>query len=168
MLRAPCLMLKIKELRCYEAKIEESEKAGSCRESSPGDLRLEPPVLCHWATTTGQPPHNPSVLPCSQVTPRLHISALCGENPPPWQDKIWEWPGNEATQTVLCKAPLYYLVSLYYIHTQHEQTSPFTYNPASVVQNKLKFFMLAHVHKLHHLHADEITQKQFERWWFHW
>ena len=92
------------------------------------------------------------------------ISLHCVEKIPPWQGKIWEWPGNEATQTVLCKAPLYYLVSLYYIHTQHEQTSPFIYNPASVVQNKLKFFVLAHVHKLHHLHADEITQKQFERW----
>ena len=32
---------------CYEAKIEESEKAGSRRESSPGHLWFEPPVLCH-------------------------------------------------------------------------------------------------------------------------
>ena len=37
-------------------KIEESEKAGSHRESNPGHLWLEPPVLCHWATTAGQPP----------------------------------------------------------------------------------------------------------------
>ena len=29
---------KVKEFRCYEAKIEESEKAGSCRESNPGHL----------------------------------------------------------------------------------------------------------------------------------
>ena len=37
-------------------KIEESEKAGSHRELNPGHLWLEPPVLCHWATTAGQPP----------------------------------------------------------------------------------------------------------------
>ena len=43
-------------LRCYEAKIEGSEKAGSRRESNPGHLWLEPPVLCHWAMTAGQPP----------------------------------------------------------------------------------------------------------------
>ena len=39
--------LAIKNFRCYEAKIEESEKAGSRRESNPGHLWLEPPVLCH-------------------------------------------------------------------------------------------------------------------------
>ena len=37
----------IKEFRCYEAKIEESEKTGSCRESNPEHLWLEPSVLCH-------------------------------------------------------------------------------------------------------------------------
>ena len=37
----------INEFRCYEVKIEESEKAGSRRESNPGHLWLEPPVLCH-------------------------------------------------------------------------------------------------------------------------
>ena len=42
-----CLTLEINEFRCYEVKIEESEKAGSRRESNPGHLRLEPPVLCH-------------------------------------------------------------------------------------------------------------------------
>ena len=56
LLRASCLTLEINEFRCYEAKIEESEKAGSRRESNPGHLWLEPPVLCHWATTAGQPP----------------------------------------------------------------------------------------------------------------
>ena len=30
--------------------------ASSHRELNPGHLWLEPPVLCHWATTTGQPP----------------------------------------------------------------------------------------------------------------
>ena len=36
MLRVYCLKLEIKEVRCYEAKIEESEKkAGSRRESNP-------------------------------------------------------------------------------------------------------------------------------------
>ena len=47
--------LLINEFRCYEVKIEESEKAGSCRELNPGHLWLEPPVLCHWATTARQP-----------------------------------------------------------------------------------------------------------------
>ena len=37
----------INEFRCYETKIEESEKAGSCCKSNPGHLWLEPPVLCH-------------------------------------------------------------------------------------------------------------------------
>ena len=51
----------IKELRCCEVKIEEV-KAGSCRESNPGHLWLEPPVLCHWATTAGQLGSNRSKL----------------------------------------------------------------------------------------------------------
>ena len=46
MLRVSCLKLKINDFRCYEAKIEESEKAGSRQESNPGHLWLEPPVLC--------------------------------------------------------------------------------------------------------------------------
>ena len=37
-LRASCLTLEINEFRCYEAKTEESEKAGSCWESNPGHL----------------------------------------------------------------------------------------------------------------------------------
>ena len=38
-------------------EIEESEKGRQPpRESNPGHLWLEPPVLCHWATTAGQPP----------------------------------------------------------------------------------------------------------------
>ena len=32
------------------------KKAGSHRELNPGHLWLEPPVLCHWATATRQPP----------------------------------------------------------------------------------------------------------------
>ena len=35
------------EFRCYEAKLKESEKAGSCQESNPRHLWLEPPMLCH-------------------------------------------------------------------------------------------------------------------------
>ena len=30
LLRAACLKLEINEIRCYEEKIEENEKAGSC------------------------------------------------------------------------------------------------------------------------------------------
>ena len=44
MLKASCLTLEINEFRCYEAKIEESGKAGSRRELNPGHLLLEPPV----------------------------------------------------------------------------------------------------------------------------
>ena len=36
LLRAFCLTLEIKEVRCYEMKIEESEKAGSHHELNPG------------------------------------------------------------------------------------------------------------------------------------
>ena len=38
-------LLYTNEFRCYEAQIEESEKVGSRRESNPGHLWLEPPVL---------------------------------------------------------------------------------------------------------------------------
>ena len=44
-LRASCLTLEING--CYEAKIEESEKASSHQEMNPGHLWFEPPVLCH-------------------------------------------------------------------------------------------------------------------------
>ena len=45
----------IKEFRCCEMKIKEV-KAGSCRESNPEHLWLEPPVLCHRAMAIRQPP----------------------------------------------------------------------------------------------------------------
>ena len=44
--RLSCFSI-LNEIRCYETKIEESEKAGSHQESNPGHLWLEPPVLCH-------------------------------------------------------------------------------------------------------------------------
>ena len=47
---------KTRDKGCYEAKIEESEKAGSHLESNPGHLWLELPVLCHRATTARRPP----------------------------------------------------------------------------------------------------------------
>ena len=43
----PTTVIVINEFRCYEAKTEESEKAGSHWESNPGHLWLEPPVHCH-------------------------------------------------------------------------------------------------------------------------
>ena len=55
LLRVSCLTLEVNEFRYYEAKIEESEKAGSRQESNPGYLWLEPPVLCHWATKAWRP-----------------------------------------------------------------------------------------------------------------
>ena len=78
--------VQINEFRCYEAKIEESEKAGSRRESNPGHLWLEPPVLCHWATTAGQPP-TPTILLCIlhrwYWMPQSHIRqplSMCRQN----------------------------------------------------------------------------------------
>ena len=44
----------IKECRCYEVKIGEGWAVTG--ESNPGHLWIEPPVLCHWAMTAGQPP----------------------------------------------------------------------------------------------------------------
>ena len=41
------ILLAINEIRCYEAKIEDSEKAGNHWELNPGHLWLEPPALCH-------------------------------------------------------------------------------------------------------------------------
>ena len=38
---------EVNEFRCYDVKIERSEKASSCWESNLGYLWLEPPVLCH-------------------------------------------------------------------------------------------------------------------------
>ena len=40
-------LAEINEFRCYEARIEESEKAGSSLELNPGYHWLELPVLCH-------------------------------------------------------------------------------------------------------------------------
>ena len=48
-------MKEINEFGCYEVK-SEKEKAGSCSESKPGHLWLQPPLLCHWTTTARQPP----------------------------------------------------------------------------------------------------------------
>ena len=58
MLKASFLTLEINEFRCYEAKIEESEKAGSRQESNPGHLWVEPQCS---ATEPRQPDdHQPS------------------------------------------------------------------------------------------------------------
>ena len=54
-------MIMFKEkFRCYEAKIEESDKAGSCQESNPGHLACAAsalPLSHNNRTTTS--PHNP-------------------------------------------------------------------------------------------------------------
>ena len=44
---------RIKEFRCYGMEIE---KPGRRQDLNPGQLWLEPLVLCHWATTARQPP----------------------------------------------------------------------------------------------------------------
>ena len=54
--RVSCLKLEINELRCYEVKIEESEKAGSCRESNPTGVLGSTPGDC-------QPFHYPLFSP---------------------------------------------------------------------------------------------------------
>ena len=48
----------IKEIRCYEAKTEKMKGPAVRRQESNQDIHLllEPPVLCHWATTVRQPP----------------------------------------------------------------------------------------------------------------
>ena len=71
-------------------KIEESEKAGSCQKSSQGQLRLEPLVLCHWAT----------LLTCNMqhaevsTWPRQWQRAKTSQNIPPpfkWFLHAWFW-----------------------------------------------------------------------------
>ena len=87
------------EFRCYEVKIEESEKAGSHRESKPEHLWLEPPVLCHWAMTTRQPP-TPTILYlyCTGAwywLPQSHtwqLLSMCLQN------SVRGWPENSLHQ----------------------------------------------------------------------
>ena len=82
LLRVSCLTLEVNEFRYYEAKIEESEKAGSRQESNPGYLWLEPPVLCHWATTAWRPltcTHNPL-----SVLHRWYYSLTCSTDRGLW------------------------------------------------------------------------------------
>ena len=93
-------MLKIKELRCYEAKIEESEKAGSCRELSPGDLRLEPPVLSLSLQQLDN--HLYFLVP----RPRLYLAGV--ENPP--HSKIKSGSGLEMRLLKQYFAKLHYSI----------------------------------------------------------
>ena len=104
---AHCLMLEKKLFRCYEAKIEESEKG---RELNPGHLWLEPPVICHWAMATTNP-HNPLyvllvVLNSSVAHPAATIrnslgvdpkilSIRCYEAKIEESEKGWQPPGVE-------------------------------------------------------------------------
>ena len=79
----------------------------------------------------------------------------------PWQVKTswtplrvlakWAMTTNTAftTQTVLCKAP-YCLALLYYIHVQHENSLPFTYNLTSVCNE------LAEVLHVHHVYTTSL------------
>ena len=56
---ASCLTLEIKEVRCYEMKTEESEKAGSHRESNPGQPSawVASPGLDSWWLPAFSLPH---------------------------------------------------------------------------------------------------------------
>ena len=69
---------KHKRDRCYDAKIEESEKAVS-RRNRTQDIWLVQPVLCHWAMTTGQ-------------SPALTILCMCH------QKSVRGWPENSLHQ----------------------------------------------------------------------
>ena len=68
-------MSTVNEFRCYEVKTEESEKAGSHRESNPGHLWLEPPVepvertYAEWFTQFSRLGKNPWVLPDGENFP---------------------------------------------------------------------------------------------------
>ena len=59
MLKVSCLMVEIKEFRCYEVKMEESEKPGSHRESNPGHIQRIVrvggclAVMTQWQSTGG-------------------------------------------------------------------------------------------------------------------
>ena len=72
----------IKKFRCYEAKqkVKRPAVAGSLK---PWHLWLKLPVLCHWATTTGQPPTVKILyVYCSggteslSLTPGSHLAVL--------------------------------------------------------------------------------------------
>ena len=45
------IVVGMNEFGCYEAKIGKVKKASSLREMNPAHFWLEPPVLCHWATS---------------------------------------------------------------------------------------------------------------------
>ena len=66
-------VLQMKEFWCYEAKIEESEKA-----LNPGQLWLDLPVLCHWVITAGQPPSSKCTafyyFPAQALGASLHLA----------------------------------------------------------------------------------------------
>ena len=47
---------KMRNLDVMRRKLGKMKKVGSHQESNPRHLWLEPPVLCHGATVTGQPP----------------------------------------------------------------------------------------------------------------
>ena len=59
LLRASCLTLEINKFRCYEVKIEESEKAGSHRESTQDTSGLS----CQCSATEPQQPDKHQWLP---------------------------------------------------------------------------------------------------------
>ena len=56
-LSASCLALKINKFRCYEAKIEESEKASSRTQDTSGTAARAQPLSYDSQTATS--PHNP-------------------------------------------------------------------------------------------------------------
>ena len=56
-LSASCLVLKMKKFRCYEVKIEESEKASSRTQDTSGTAASALPLSHDSQTATN--PHNP-------------------------------------------------------------------------------------------------------------
>ena len=64
MLRTLASRWNKQKFRCYEAKIEESEKAGSRRESNPGHLACAASALpLSYDNRTTTSPHNPLYVP---------------------------------------------------------------------------------------------------------
>ena len=56
------------EFRCFVAKVEESEKAGSCQELNPGHLWLVWPVLCYCMSYYNHQPSQSSICNCTGGT----------------------------------------------------------------------------------------------------
>ena len=83
----------MKEFRCYEVKIEESERP-AITGSWTQDTWLKQPVLCHWATctTTRQPPSQSRIY-TAQVVMNAWVAHVAATQHVPAQ---WQSPGGSS------------------------------------------------------------------------